>query len=50
LNNCNLPPTEIDCPIPTPPEAIIEPVVEDVEFVVDVDAKPETLKMSVDGL
>ena len=34
MNNCNLPPTEIDNPTPTPPGTIIAPVV--IEFDGDV--------------
>ena len=37
-------------PIPTPPVTINAPVPEDVEAVIEVTAKPETFKISDDGL
>ena len=50
LNICNLPSTEADPPIPTPPVTTKAPVEEDDEFIDEVTANPKTFNMSVDGL
>ena len=50
LNICNLPPTEADPPIPTPPVTTKAPDEELVDAVPEVIARPDTDKMSVDGL
>ena len=50
MNICNLPPTETEPPIPTPPETVKAPEDIDVEAVAAVVANPETLNISVDGL
>jgi hypothetical protein len=45
-----LPPTITDPPIPTPPVTINAPVEDELVATDDVIAKPETVKISVDGL